>query len=244
MDETFHRVETLIGAEGFKKLTDAHICIAGYGAVGSFAAEALVRSGAGHIRIIDADTYVKSNINRQLGADTETVGLSKVSIGCKRLKLINPQLDIETEETFLNDTNLSLSFKPFSDGIRPGYLIDAIDTLDAKIALLKYWHAESTHIFSSMGAARKTDPSRILAGDISKTETCPLAREVRRRLRKEGIYSGIQCIYSTEQPVNNESQQAEENSGKARGVLGSLVTVTGSFGLRIAAECIKKILSE
>lgn len=244
MNNQFQRVQTLLGDDNFLKLTQAHICIAGYGAVGSFAAEALARTGIGHIRIIDADTYDATNINRQLGADTTTIDNPKVTVAQTRLQNIYPEIDLECIQTFVNDHNMSIINQPFYDGHCTDMVIDAIDSLDAKVSLLKYCFENHIPVFSSMGAARKFDPEKIKFADISKTDTCPLAREVRTRLKKIGITSGIGCVYSTEQVTSN-SHKNNTTSEKVinRPILGSLITVTGSFGLRLASECINYILT-
>lgn len=237
---SFSRVETLLGTENFQKLTQAHITIVGYGAVGSFAAEAIARSGVGHIRIIDADTYEMTNINRQLGASTQTIDQPKVNIGQKRLLDIHPNLDLECLEQFIDASNCHLVDAPFADGIRPITIIDAIDTLDAKISLLSYCHQHNIQVLSSMGAARRTHPECIRFADISKTEVCPLARDVRKGLRKLGIEHGIGCVYSIEpaMPQTHAQNPTDNNRRITRPALGSLITVTGAFGLRLASACL------
>ena len=185
MNDQFGRVRVLIGEDGCAKLKDAHVVVVGFGAVGSFAAEALARSGIGHIRIIDADVYEVTNINRQLGANMSSIGKPKVQVGRSHLLEINPDLDVESIEAFVQSGELDLVTNPFmSDGLRPDAVIDAIDTIDAKIALLVHCHQQQIITLSSMGAARKTHPELIRSGDISETEVCPLAREVRKRLRR------------------------------------------------------------
>ncbi len=243
MDDRFIRVKALCGESLFEALTRAHICIIGYGAVGSFAAEALARSGIGHIRIIDADIYIISDINRQLGANTETIGQSKAEIGSRQLKLLNPNLDLECREMLINQQNLCEISKPFEDGIRPEWVIDAIDMLDSKVEILAYCVQNGIRVLSSMGAARKSDPSKITYNDISRTEICPLAREVRKRLRALGIVTGIGCVYSQEPPIQQSHQPGNHSSGNriCRPCLGSIITTTGTFGLRLASECIKEI---
>lgn len=240
----FSRVKTLLGEENFEKLKQAHIVLVGYGAVGSFAAEALVRSGIGHIRIIDADVYEASNTNRQLGADSTTIGASKVEIAQKRLKTIHPDLDIECIEAFIDSSNCALVDAPFSDGVRPDILIDAIDTLEAKVSLLAHGYQKGYRVISSMGAARRMKPEMIRYGDISKTEVCPLAREVRKGLRKRGIDRGIGCVYSIE-PAAEQTHKFLDGTGQTRlhrPVLGSLITITGAFGLRLASACLDLII--
>lgn len=248
MDDQFQRVRAILGDDVLEAFHRAHVCLVGYGAVGSFAAEVLVRSGIGHIRIIDADTYDVTNINRQLGASHPTVGHLKVDVARERLLSIHPNLDLECQSVFIDATNLSMVDAPFGDGIRPEWLVDAIDTLDSKVGLLKYGVEREMHVFSSMGAARKLDASMIQYRDLSKTEVCPLAREVRKRLKAVGITSGIGCVYSREMAAGNRADERRlgenkcaVNVEKKRPILGSLLSVTGAFGLRLGAECLRAI---
>ena len=244
MDIQFSRIKLLVGEAGCARLADSHVVLAGYGAVGSFAAEALVRSGIGHLRIIDADRYELSNINRQLGADVDSVGHVKVEVGYEHLKRVNPNIELECIESYVTGESEVL-LRPFSDGQKPEIYVDAIDTLDVKVSILSRMHCAGLKIFSSMGAARRFDMSQVRFGDISKTEVCPLAREVRKRLRRMGIESGIGCVYSTELAQSGSHVSCGDPKGVVvRPQLGSLVTVTGCFGLRLASECIRYILDE
>ena len=246
MDDLFSRVRLLLGDEGLRALSDAHVVVAGYGAVGSFAAEALVRSGVGHVRLIDADVYEASNVNRQLGATVSNIGKTKVEVGRGHLRDLNPDIDVECENMLIGEETLDVVARPFaSDGVRPCFVIDAIDTIDAKVALLAYCHAHQIGVISSMGAARKMRPDLIRCGDVSQTEICPLAREVRKRLRRLGIERGICCVYSVERAAESTHavRSADSESVVRRPRLGSLVTVTGAFGLRMAAECIDRLLA-
>ena len=247
MEKSYSRVIGLIGECQFQTLLNAHVVVAGYGAVGSFAAEALVRSGIRHIRLIDADCYEDSNINRQLGATTKTIGRQKVVVGQEHLRELNPQLDIEYCAELIGADNLGIVGNAFqSDGQKPDVVIDAIDTIDAKVSLLAYCRTQGIEVFSSMGAARKMHPEWIRSGDISQTEVCPLAREVRKRLRKLGIEQGIHCVYSLERAIERSHAASNPDSQSVirRPQLGSLITVTGAFGLRLASECIHWILNE
>lgn len=239
-DERFSRSRIVLGDAGLERLWNAHVVVVGYGAVGSAAAEALVRSGVGHIRIIDADVYDMSNMNRQLGCDSGTVGKPKVEVGAAHFAALSPRIDVESVVSFVNAEAMEDVFRRFSDGIAPEIVVDAIDTLQAKVELLSAAHEAGMAVFSSMGAARKTRPEAIRFGDISKTEVCPLAREVRKRLRKRGIVRGISCAYSIEtvDALTHESGAVADGSAVRRPKLGSLMTVTASFGLRLAAEVI------
>lgn len=234
MTEKFLRVESLYGREGLSRIRGGHVCIAGYGAVGSFAAEALVRSGVGHIRLIDADVYELSNINRQLCAEIGTLGASKVECGRRHFECINRELEIETRQIYLNEGNCSAVSEPFMDGQCSDVVADAIDSVESKVSLLNYCVRAGVPVISSMGAARKRDPLQVCIDDISKTEVCPLARAVRKRLKKLGIEKGIRCVYSKESAVEMWEGQA----------LGSVVTVTGVFGLILASEVLKKLMEK
>ena len=228
-DERFLRSRIVLGSEGLERLWGAHVVVVGYGAVGSAAAEALVRSGLGHIRIIDADVY--------------DVTKPKVEVGLAHFKALSPQIDAEAIVSFVGAATMDLVLRPFADGSAPTLVVDAIDTLDAKVALLQAAYEAGLAVYSSMGAARKTHPEAIRFGDISKTEVCPLAREVRKRLKKIGISKGISCVYSIE-TVDSSTHRAGVFNPEAvvkRPQLGSLMTVTASFGLRLAAEVIDKL---
>ena len=245
MSNPYARVQILLGEQAFARLREAHVVVVGYGAVGSFAAEALVRSGVGHIRIIDADVYDESNINRQLGAQQNTVGRVKVSVGGEHLRGLDPELDLESVESYVDESTLECVTRPFElDGVLPEIVIDAIDTIDAKLSLLIHCYRCGIKVISSMGAARKVCPELIRYGDISQTEVCPLAREVRKRLRRAGIERGISCVYSLERVVGSTHGTRDLNGSGVvhRPQLGSLVTVTGSFGLRLASESIRMLL--
>ena len=231
MVDYFGRVGVMYGESGLRRLQDAHVVVVGYGAVGSFAAEALVRTGVGHLRIVDADVYEASNVNRQLGASSSTVGRAKVAVGGERLRDISPGMDLECVRSFVGEGTMEV-------------VIDAIDTIESKVGLLLHLVRKGVVVWSSMGAARKTRPELICSGDISQTRVCPLAREVRKRLRLAGVERGVGCVYSTES-VSPGTHTASAGTGVlGRPVLGSVVTVTGSFGLRLAAECLCGLLGE
>ncbi len=243
-DKRFLRSEIVLGAGGLARLRRSHAVIVGYGAVGSAAAEALARTGLGHIRIIDADVYDVTNINRQLGCDDRTVGRYKVDVGREHFSAISPEIDAEAVVAYVAAETIDIALRPFSDGCRPEIVIDAIDTIDAKVALLRACHEAGIAVLSSMGAARKTRPEAIRFSDISKTEVCPLAREVRKRLKKMGIAKGISCVYSVEAADAATHRPGDASPGAAvkRPQLGSLMTVTASFGLRLAAEAMRILI--
>lgn len=240
MDEaldSFTRSRQLLGEVAFERLRSAHVVLVGYGAVGSFAAEALARSGLGYLRLIDADSYEASNINRQLGANRTTIGRPKVEVGRARLESFGP-IAIETRVSFADANNYAVLLAPFADGRSVDLVIDAIDSLDAKAGLIAYCLSHDLKIISSMGAARKRRPELICVSDIWRTEQCPLARALRKRLRKMGVSGRVDCVYSREQALSGTPPKSLGEPSDLRSLrpsLGSLITVTGSFGLRLAA---------
>ena len=220
-----HRITLLLGKDAVQKLQQSAVMVVGCGAVGSFAIEALARSGIGHIIVIDFDRVEESNINRQLFALGSTVGKSKVEVAKDRILDINPNIRVDAMNVFFDDkTDL---------GIKPDFVIDAIDSVQSKIALYKWCFANNVPFVSSMGAARKTDVSKIKIDKISKTSVCPLASKIRHMVKEERL-KDFPVVYSTEPAA------AQENGGRE---FGSVVTVTGIFGLMLADFVIKKLIS-
>jgi len=239
--ERFSRTEKLIGTEKIQKLQNSKVILFGAGAVGSFAAEALVRSGIGSITIVDFDTISISNINRQLYALESTVGRSKTEVAVERLLDINPGCKVQAVNTLADEQNIP---QILSDA--PDIIIDAIDTVNPKLELLTYAVQNNIPVVSSMGAARRLDPTAVKTGDLFKTAHCPLARLMRKYLRRRGIKSGIMCVYSDEPPLKPEKGEIDEDltgSNHSTKILGSLPTVTGIFGL-VAADTAIKFLTE
>lgn len=242
--ERFSRTRCFLGDRKFNILTQSMVTIVGIGAVGGYAAEGLARAGIGCLRLVDFDTIQPSNINRQIIALENSIGLSKVEVAKERIQLINPGCRVEALPLFAADETVDEILAP-----APDILIDAIDSLNPKIQLLVAAHKKNIKTFSSMGAALRTDPSRIKTGDIMSSNHCPLAKHVRNRLRRQGIEGGIHCIYSTErvefsyQGPEKTSTPASlyENRGRKRNVLGSLPTITGIFGLTLANEVILQL---
>ena len=220
-----HRITLLIGKENVQKLQQSTVMVVGCGAVGSFAIEALARSGVGHIVLIDFDVAEESNINRQLFALSSTIGQSKVEIARARIHDINPDIIVDAINVFF-DENTKID-------IKPDFVIDAIDSVQSKIALYKWCQATSVPFISSMGAARKTDPTKIKIAKISKTTVCPLASKIRHIVRDEKL-KDFPVVYSTEPAA------PQPNGGRE---FGSIITVTGMFGLMMADFAIKKLIS-
>jgi tRNA A37 threonylcarbamoyladenosine dehydratase len=242
MKKRFERVELLLGEEKLERLRNSHVMVAGLGAVGSYAVEALVRAGLGSITLIDFDIVRESNINRQLLALTSTLGQFKVDLCEKRIHEINPECRVIKHKTFIDASNASELLES-----KPDALIDAIDSVSCKAALLKAAHAAGIFTVSAMGAANRLDFTHVKTSDISKTEGCPLARQIRKRLNVSGVRTGIRCVYSDEH-VNPASVKAPsgENDfferGRKRRTLGSISYLTGLFGLVAAGEVIKELI--
>ena len=240
--ERFSRTEKLIGTEKLKRLEDSSAVLFGAGAVGSFAAEALVRSGIGRLTLVDFDVVSISNINRQLYALESTLGRAKTAVAIERLADINPSCRLSAVECFADKDSIP---EILSDP--PDIVIDAIDSVGPKIELLAYAAMNEIPIVSSMGAARRHDPLAVRTGDLFSTANCPLARLMRKALRRRGITGGISCVYSEELPDRPPKGKIDEEltaSGRSQKVLGSLPTVTGIFGLLLADTALKFLISE
>ncbi len=220
-----HRITLLLGVDAIKKLQQSTVMVVGCGAVGSFAIESLARSGVGRIILIDFDMVEESNINRQLFALDSTIGKSKVEVAKSRIHDINPDIRVDVLNVFFDDkTNID---------IKPDFVIDAIDSVQSKIALYKWCFKNNVPFVSSMGAARKTDISKIKIDKISKTCVCPLASKI-RHLAKEEHLKDFPVVYST------ETATPQKNGGRE---FGSMITVTGTFGLMLSDFVIKKLIS-
>jgi len=240
----FERLSLLAGTEALEKLSRTRALVFGAGGVGSWTAEALVRSGIGKIGIIDNDTVCASNINRQIEATTLTIGHPKASALKKRLLEINPECEVTAwDELFC------LEKAPIFGIRQADYVVDAIDSLNHKLDLIETVLNSGVTLFSSMGMAIKTDPTLIKTGSIWKTDVCPLARMVRQGLRKRAFKGDFIVVYSDEQKtVNNE--QSTENSEQftqdefsiRKKANGSIVTVTAVAGLYLANLVIHDII--
>ena len=221
--DRLHRTRMLLGDCGIARLKDATVMVVGCGAVGSFAIEALARSGIGHIILIDNDIVEESNINRQLFALDSTLGRPKVEVAAARIHDINPEICVEALRLFFDkDTHLAS---------RPDFIIDAIDTAPSKIALAQWAISHGIPFISSMGAARKKDITHIRVARLSKTTVCPLAARMRRMARDAGLPDYV-VVYSTEPAASNVA---------ANRTFGSVVTVTGTFGLMLANVAIMRL---
>ena len=226
MEEIYNRTRLVIGEEKLQRIKDANICICGIGGVGSYTLEAMARIGVGKITIIDKDDVDITNINRQLIATVDNVGKAKVDEAKKRIKSINPNIQVISIKDNINSCNVDKYITQDLD-----YVVDAIDNVDSKIALIKECKKKNVKIISSMGMANRLDPLQIKVADISKTEMCPLAKVVRKRLKDEGIEK-VKVVFSRENAI--------KASGKE---LGSVSFVPSTAGLIIASEVIKDIIA-
>lgn len=233
----FERTEILIGSAGIERLAGKHVFVAGLGGVGSYCAEALARAGIGKLTLVDHDQVAPSNINRQLPALLSTVGQFKIDLMRDRIQNINPNCILTTHQVFLTTENM-VDYVP--DDV--DYVIDCIDSLNCKVALVSTSIQRGLNVASSMGAGNRLDPTKIKLADISKTEMCPLARILRKRLHKLGIRRGILTVYSDEQPAQPLPPVAVDGPGRARAVNGTISYMPPLFGLMLAGEVIHRLL--
>ena len=238
MSEQFSRTELLIGKEGIENLNNAKVAIFGLGGVGSFVLEGLVRAGVQNFILVDNDEFSLSNLNRQLLATYKTIGKSKVEVAKERILEINPNANIEIyKEFFMPDSKIHLD-----NSI--SYIVDAIDTVTAKIELVLRAKALNIPIISSMGTGNKLDPTKFEITDIYKTTVCPLAKVMRKELKSRGIKK-LKVLYSKEEPikiVSNDFHQITEKQETKKQVPGSVSFVPSVAGLIIAGEVVKDLI--
>ncbi|HCO19340.1 MAG TPA: tRNA cyclic N6-threonylcarbamoyladenosine(37) synthase TcdA [Tissierellales bacterium] len=231
MNNAFIRSSYLLGSEGMERLGNSKVAIFGIGGVGSYAAEALARTGIGSLILIDYDTIDVTNINRQIHATSKTVGLPKVDVMRDRLLEINPGLIIEAiQERYTKDTRQEFLDPSFD------YIIDAIDMVSSKIDLVTSSLEMGIPIISSMGAGNKLDPTAFLVSDIYNTRVCPLARVMRNELRKRGV-KALKVVYSAEEPIDVNLGDID----RRKAIPGSVSFVPSVAGLILAGEVIKDI---
>lgn len=235
VSDQFMRLRLLVGDEGMQKLQNAFVIVAGLGAVGSYAVEALARAGIGRLRLIDSDTVSLSNLNRQLFALHSTIGRPKTEIAALRVRDINPACQTELHQKFINADSIPELFSE-----KPDFVIDAIDSLNPKTDLIAYLYENKIPFISSMGAALRTDPRFIDVDKMAKVTHCRLAYMLRKRLRRRGIALDFPCVYSSQPregipaPQYSEENEQTPGLGRDRAVMGSLPTITGIFGLTLA----------
>lgn len=230
--EQFMRTGLLLGEEGIRKLNKAAVAVFGIGGVGGFTVEALARSGIGHLVLVDADEVSESNINRQIIATHQTVGRPKVEVMKERIAQINPETVVETYQTFFLPENADqFDFASYD------YVVDAIDTVTGKIELVLQGQKEGTPVISSMGAGNKLDPTMFQVADIYDTSVCPLAKVMRKELKKRNV-PALKVVYSKEKAMEPAVRISED--GK-RQIPGSTAFVPSVAGLIIAGEVIKDL---
>ena len=225
MENQFARTELLLGKDNMEKLAAARVCIFGIGGVGGYVAEALARSGVGHLELVDNDTVCLSNLNRQIIATHRTLGQYKADVMKERILSINPAAEVTVHKCFyLPETRAQFDFANYD------YVVDAIDTVTGKISLVLQAEESGTPIISSMGAGNKLDPAAFHVADIYETSVCPLAKVMRKELKKRGVKK-LKVVYSKELPVTVK-----------RSIPGSVAFVPSVVGLIIAGEVVKDIL--
>ena len=239
MKEQFSRTELLLGSEAMDRLADARVAVFGIGGVGGYVCEALARSGVGALDLIDNDKVCLSNINRQIIATHATVGRYKTEVMRERILEINPHVKVRIYQCFfLPDNAERFPFQEYD------YVVDAVDTVTAKIELVMRAQAHQVPVISSMGAGNKLDASAFRVADIYKTKVCPLAKVMRRELKKRDV-KRLKVVYSEEEPikVSQCGNEAADSAGAVRrSIPGSVAFVPSVAGLIIAGEVVKDLL--
>jgi len=234
MKECFTRTELLLGKEAMQKLYRAKVAVFGIGGVGSFAVEALARSGIGHLTLIDGDVVNETNINRQLIATTETIGKYKTEVMKQRIQQINIDAVVEEHRCFYCEDNINLiNFFAFD------YIVDAIDMVSSKLLLIEQSKKANTEVINCMGAGNKLDATKFEVADIHKTSVCPLAKVMRKELKNRGI-ENVKVVYSKEPAKIAQKSNESVPKGKLQ-IVGSVSFVPSVAGLILAGEVIKDI---
>ena len=235
MNEQFLRTAMLLGEDAVEQLQKARVAVFGIGGVGGYTVEALARSGIGQLDLVDSDTVSRSNINRQILATHSTVGLPKVEAAKARVLDINPECIVRTHQVFYTpETADSFDFRDYD------YIVDAIDTVTGKLCIIQRAIDAGVPVISCMGTGNKLDASALQVADISKTTICPLARIMRKELRKRGI-NHLKVVYSTEEALTPVGAEEEAAALGKRTIPGSTAFVPGTAGLIIAGEVIKDL---
>ena len=231
------RTQMLLGEDSIGRLAASNIVVVGLGGVGGFACEMLARAGVGHLVLIDCDTVGETNLNRQIIALHSTLGQPKAEVLRARLLDINPSLDILVIDKYVHEDTLDEVFARI--GRSPDYVVDAIDTLSPKIALIQYCLSHGLRLVSSMGSGAKLDATAVRADDISRTKMCPLAHMLRKRLHHLGIFEGFTAVYSIEAP--RRSSVVLEESRNKKSQVGSISYLPAVFGCVCAQVVIRNI---
>ena len=242
MSEQFIRTQMLLGKEALDNLSNKKVAIFGVGGVGGYVCEALVRCGIGEFDIIDNDTVAESNLNRQIIALHSTIGRSKVEVMKERMQDINPSVKVNVHECFfLPENSDTFDFSKYD------YVIDCVDTVTAKIEIIMKAKEAGVPVISSMGTGNKLNPAMLTVTDISKTQMDPLAKVMRRELKKRGVYK-LKVVYSEEKPIkpisdpNQNNEEISNNQSARRSTPGSVSFVPSVAGLIIASEVVKDFI--
>ncbi len=230
------RTSLLIGETAVQKLTQKHVMVVGMGGVGSFAAEFIARAGVGRMTIVDGDVVDPSNRNRQLPALATTHGQPKVQIMAERLTGINPELQLQAVQEFVNPHMVQEMLS-----LKPDFLIEAIDSLTPKLTFMRLAYENKIPLVSSMGAGAKLDPTLLQVVDISKTYNCPFAQQIRKTLRTQGIYEGIEVVFSPEKPIK-ESLMLTDGSNYKKSAYGTISYMPATFGAVTASVAIRRLM--
>ena len=227
MNNQFERVINVLGEENLVRLQNSHVAVFGLGGVGSFSVEALARSGVGKLTVVDSDRIEPSNLNRQIEAVIDTVGMDKTEAFEQRLMSINPAIKLIKKKVYVNGNTVESCFQE-----RPDYVIDAIDSADGKLAIWKYCQDNDIPFIACLGAARRLEPEKLIVTTLNKTENDPLARKLRYLARKKEMDLKIKVVCSKEDPLPMDES----------GVLGSMIFVPATAGLICRKECLKDLL--
>lgn len=240
----YSRTELLLGEDSLERLRGAKVAVFGLGGVGGFTVEALARAGVGALRLVDHDVVSGSNMNRQIYALRSTLGQAKVDVAKARVLDINPECQVEARRAFINAESLPELLEGGFDVV-----VDAIDSVSCKVALLHAASERGIHTVSSMGAGGRLDAANAHTADLSQTRMCPLAAIIRKNLRKLGVHKGIRCVYSLE-PADNKREPnpldyvPHVGPGRERRPLGTISYMPAIFGLRVAEEVLKHLLRD
>ncbi len=237
MSEQFSRTMLLLGEEAMEQLKNKRVAIFGIGGVGGYVCEALVRTGVGHFDLIDKDEVSISNINRQIIATFDSVGKPKVEVMRERMLSINPEVDVTVHKCFFLPENAGeFDFKAYD------YVVDAVDTVTAKIEIIMRCKKDDVPVISCMGAGNKLDPSRFKVADIYKTTMCPLAKVMRREMKKRGVKQ-LKVVFSDELPAKPMGVVKEDNDAEERrSIPASIAFAPAAAGLVLASEVIKDLI--
>ena len=231
------RTSLLIGEEKVRRLTQKHVMVVGLGGVGSFAAEFIARSGIGTMTIIDGDVVDPTNRNRQLPALSTNHGQSKAMIMAERLQAINPELQLNVVQEFVNPKMVERYLAS-----KPDYIIDAIDSITPKITFIKMAYESQIPLVSSMGAGAKVDPTLLRVVDISETYNCPFAQQVRKNLKRHNIYKGVKAVFSPEKIIK-ESLMLTDGKNYKKSAYGTISYLPATFGAVVASVAIRDLMN-